>query len=255
MHFPRCALPGVIVACLALLGAGCSDDAPTATDSAAKAATPSPAFAMRSSNITVEKADPRPRSTRTMGGAGEGADENAVAPSVSVQIEAEPDSGGAPLAVSFVGEINADETVSGLRYRWDFGDGSAPGSGLKVEHTYFHPGEYSATFTASGPGVQESQNVTITVEEEGFDLDIEADPDVGAAPLTVHLSPVLDEELPGPFSFRWEFGDGGQDVSGSTSHTYRFAGEYTATLTATNSRGQWAQRTVQIQVDAPEPAQ
>jgi hypothetical protein len=33
-------------------------------------------------------------------------------------------------------------------WRWDFGDGSAPGRGSAVRHTYRHPGVYRVTVSA-----------------------------------------------------------------------------------------------------------
>jgi PKD repeat protein len=165
-------------------------------------------------------------------------------------IDAEPESGGAPLTVSFV--VDADGAQPGVRYLWDFGDGTASVSGRRVQHTFWHPDEYTVTVTAKGVESEESDDVMITVEEEGFDLDIEADPDIGNAPLTVALAAVLDEDLEGPMTFRWEFGDGGRDSSSPTTHTYRAPGEYVAVLTVTNPQGQWAQRDIHIQVDEPE---
>ena len=76
-------------------------------------------------------------------------------------------------------------------------------------------------------------------------------PDIGTAPLAVQFSAVLDEDLPGPFYYSWDFGDGGRDVSNPTAHTYRVPGTYTAVLTVTNTQGQGARRDVEVQVDAP----
>jgi PKD repeat protein len=66
---------------------------------------------------------------------------------------------------------------------------------------------------------------------------------------------VLDEDLPGPFYYHWDFGDGGRDVTNPTAHTYRFPGQYTATLLVTNTQGQSAHADVEIQVDPLEDAQ
>jgi PKD repeat protein len=170
--------------------------------------------------------------------------------SVSVTANADPDSGGAPLVVNFEAEVS--EARPGLRYRWDFGDKSPPAYQLIVQHTYQSPGEYTATFTATGPDVDESDEVSIDVTEEGFDVDIEADPDIGGAPLTVHFSAVLDDDLVGPFYYQWDFGDGSHDVSNPTNHTYRAAGQYTATLAVTNAQGQVGRKDIEIQVDARE---
>ena len=80
---------------------------------------------------------------------------------------ASPNSGVAPLAVSFDASASSPpsgETITG--YAWDFGDGGS-GSGKTVNHTYGNPGSYTAklTVTASN-GNTDSQSKTITVSEQ-----------------------------------------------------------------------------------------
>jgi PKD repeat protein len=169
---------------------------------------------------------------------------------VSVDADAEPDSGGVPLTVTFTGQVEGGP--QGLRYRWDFGDDSPPVRQLRAEHTYEQPGDYTATFSVTGPDVEEFREVNIEVTEEGFDFDLDTDTDIGTAPLTVEFTASLDEDLPGPFYFQWDFGDGARDVSNPTNHTYREPGEYTATVTVMNAQGQQATQDVEITVDAPD---
>jgi PKD repeat protein len=246
-------IAALVCVCAAVVAAGCShDDAPAASSAAAekgaKTATPAPLAA--GTLKAAAKVEPHSTPTRTGNeAAGEAAEDPGYDP-VVVRTEAEPNSGGAPLTVAFNAEIEGGPP--GLRYRWDFGDGSAPTSRLQTEHTYRSPGEYTAVFTVTGPGVQESSEESIDVDEEGFDLEIEADPDIGTAPLSVQFSAVIDEDEPGPFYYSWDFGDGGRDVSNPTAHTYRSPGTYTATLTATNGQGQQSTRDVEIQVDPHE---
>ncbi len=83
-------------------------------------------------------------------------------------------------------------------------------------------------------------------------IDIDADPDIGLAPLSVHFSAVLGRQPAGQLSYQWDFGDGSQDTSNPTSHTYSEPGEYTATLTVTDDSGQSGTHDVLIQVDAPQ---
>jgi PKD repeat protein len=235
-------LIGVLLACLA--GACRRNDQTVTTSAAATAPTPSP-FPMGSRDLIDAF---RVRITPTI--AARAVEAEPTPPSVAVTANADPDSGGAPLTVNFQGEVT--DAPPGLRYRWDFGDNSSPAHELDVQHTYRTPGEYTATLTATGPDVEESDEVSIDVTEEGFDVDIEADPDIGTAPLTVHFAAVLDDDLVGPFYYQWDFGDGGHDVNSPTTHTYREPGQYTATLTVTNSQGQLGRKDVEIQVDARE---
>jgi PKD repeat protein len=173
--------------------------------------------------------------------------EKEVLPSITVSAAADPTSGGVPLTVTFSGQVS--DAPAGVQYRWDFGDHSEPSGGLNVQHTYSKAGTYTATFSVTGPDVNESQDVDIEVTEEGFDLDVNADPDIGVAPLSVEFSAMLDDDLPQPVSFRWDFGDGAQDFNNPAHHTYREPGQYTASLLVTNGRGQIARRELGIEVD------
>jgi PKD repeat protein len=173
-----------------------------------------------------------------------------------VNAAADPDSGGAPLTVNFTADVQGGP--ANLRYRWDFGDNAPSAYQLSVQHTYRSPGDYVAVLTVSGPGAEESDEVSIEVSEEGFDVSIDADPDIGKAPLTVHFSAVVDDDQPGALHYQWDFGDGGRDASNPTTHTYRAPGEYTASCGVTSSQGQTGHEEVEIQVDAldeDEPAQ
>jgi PKD repeat protein len=246
MRFPQSKrLAGALLVVLAFLSSGCSDETTTATP---KTPSPSP-FAAREAAPTRTPAITKPTPQLDLGPEAMGYEAGAGFISViGIRLEAEPNNGGAPLTVAFRAE--GEEDTPGITYLWDFGDGSPPKYGMVVEHTYWHPGEYTASVLAFGNGTEDSDDTTIIVEEEGFDFSIDAAPDVGAAPLTVHFVAVIDdEEIPGPLRFLWEFGDGSRDVSNPTSHTYRRPGEYTALLTVTNGVGQWAQRDVMIQVD------
>jgi len=232
------------------LAGACSKDqgSSATTAAAAKANTPSP-FERHSARI-IEGVEAQPTGTARNSTDEAEANMSEDFGSVSVSTDATPDTGGAPLTVTFVAEVEGGPP--GLRYRWDFGDNSPLERQLKAEHTYQTPGDYTATFTVIGPDIEETREESINVTEDGFDLDIEADPDIGPAPLTVRFGAVLDEDLPGPLRFQWSFGDGGRDVSAATTHTYRLPGAYTAALTVTNPQGQKATREVEIQVDPRE---
>jgi PKD repeat protein len=78
-------------------------------------------------------------------------------------ISAIPDSGTAPLAVSFSGAGSADADGSISSYAWSFGDG-ATASGLTTSHTYTIPGTYTARLTVTdNQGASGSKTTTIQV--------------------------------------------------------------------------------------------
>ena len=223
----------------------------TGTGTGARSAA-TPVFAPRSHQL-VDQSTIHVTPLRGFGGT-PGAAAGARRPeALSISASGDPDSGGVPLTVDFTADIQGGP--EDLSYYWDFGDNSPPARQLNVQHTYRSVGEFTATLTVTGIETEETDDVSIQVSEEGFDVSIDADPDVGKAPLTAHFSAVLDDDLPGPFSYQWDFGDGSHDGANPTTHTYRTAGEYTATCVVTNSKGQIGRQDVDIQVDAGDEDQ
>jgi PKD repeat protein len=250
-RWPHLGLLGLIAVLLTVcITPGCRKKEDNASASAAQRAA-SPSLLTPRSHLLVEEvahATPTPVSKKAENEKAENEDEEAR--EVSVSATADPSSGGAPLTVSFSAEVS--DAPAGVQYRWDFGDHSQSSGRLEVQHTYTSAGEYTATFSVNGSGVDELQEVDIEVTEEGFDLDVNADPDIGTAPLNVEFTAMLDEDLPEPVLFQWDFGDGGRDFSNPAHHTYRQPGQYTATLLVTNGLGQVARRELEIQVDPRE---
>jgi len=73
---------------------------------------------------------------------------------------ADPVSGFAPLTVTFDGSGSQGES-----FEWDYGDGSAKGTGKTPSHIYTSSGVYSASLTADDPAnnCTDTRTVTITV--------------------------------------------------------------------------------------------
>jgi parallel beta-helix repeat protein len=81
----------------------------------------------------------------------------------SAVINATPQSGTAPLSVSFNASASSDPDGDTLVYSWNFGDG-ASGSGIETSHTYNNPGAYTATLTVDdGHGGTSTASAVITV--------------------------------------------------------------------------------------------
>ncbi len=244
-RWPPLALEMLALIAALFMTVSCNKDKGDTSASTAAAGASSPTVFTPHSRLVVEGVPVEltptiaPRAQETEGEAENGP--------VDVSIDADPTSGGVPLTVQFTAEVSGGPP--GVMYTWNFGDHSAPAHQLNVQHTYSSVGEYTATFTVTGQDVNETNDVDIEVTEEGFDADINADPDIGTAPLTVEFSAVVDEDVQQPLSFQWDFGDGARDVSNPTRHTYRVAGQYTVTLTVTNGGGQSAHHDVEIQVD------
>jgi PKD repeat protein len=91
-------------------------------------------------------------------------------------------------------------------------------------------------------------------EDEEYELDViaEAEPDEGAPPLKVQFTASVEEEEGGPWKFAWDFGDGGKSTDQNPVHTYDKVGEYTATLTVTDQKGNKGTDEIDIFVETDE---
>jgi PKD repeat protein len=94
-------------------------------------------------------------------------------------------------------------------------------------------------------------------EEDQYELDViaEAEPDEGAPPLKVQFTASVEEEEGGPWTFAWDFGDGSKSTEQNPVHTYDKVGEYTATLTVTDQKGNKGTDEIDIFVETDEGAE
>lgn len=68
-------------------------------------------------------------------------------------------------------------------------------------------------------------------------VDLEGDPDEGPPPLTVKWTSTVEDGTP-PYTYKWDFGDGTPPATDANpSHVYEKEGEFTTTLTVTDSKG------------------
>jgi gliding motility-associated-like protein len=139
--------------------------------------------------------------------------------------------GCAPLTVNF----SNSTTPAPNSVRWDFGDGTTS--------TAIHP-----TKTYSTPG-------TYTVKLVAFNSSSCSDSIVKNAYITVHPAPVAQfsanntagcsvpflaaftDQSTGAVSWNWNFGDGNTSGQQHPVHTYQNMGNYTVSLTVTNTHG------------------
>jgi PKD repeat protein len=91
------------------------------------------------------------------------------------------------------------------------------------------------------------------VPEQGAEIDcfviVDAEPDFGAPPLTVHFTTETDC-TGSPVTFSWDFGDGSKGGNEpAPSHTYAKVGDYVATVSATAPDGGSGADEIDITVD------
>jgi PKD repeat protein len=91
----------------------------------------------------------------------------------AVTVTADQDTGTAPHTVNFT--TSATGGNAPLSYTWYFGDGSAPGSGDTITHTYQNAGVYEATVVVTDAnGDTARDTVTINARANAPDLTIES---------------------------------------------------------------------------------
>ncbi len=141
--------------------------------------------------------------------------------------DADPTEGCAPLVVHFDDESQNTPTS----WAWTF-EGGTPGTSTlqNPNVTYNNPGSFNVTLIATN--AQGSNSKTefdfITVGEEAF-----ADFDYFINEFEVDF----ENQSEFATSYFWNFGDGGTSTQTNPLHEYAEDGEYTVTLTATNSCG------------------
>jgi PKD repeat protein len=83
-------------------------------------------------------------------------------------------------------------------------------------------------------------------------VDLDADPDEGAPPLTVKFTSTIEDATP-PLTYKWDFGDGSPPgTEANPTHVYQKAGEFTATLNVKDSKGISGSEEVDILVEADQ---
>ena len=137
--------------------------------------------------------------------------------------------GPAPLTVGFTSHsIGIAET-----WNWSFGDGTYSEEKNPV-HTYTTDGIYTVSLSESNSACQNSTKVrpsyiTVGTKPPLF-ADFTVSPRCGTAPLNVKCT---DQSVGSPTRYNYNFGDGVNATGPNPSHTYRFPGTYSITLTIT----------------------
>jgi PKD repeat protein len=194
----------------------------------------------------------------------------------SVDIQVTPDTTGtAPFKVYFDASgttFGAECGTGTATYSWNFGDGSALGTGVTTYHTYTSNGVYTVILTVTdSAGNIGYGSVVITVEVAGEVTAViitTPDPASGTEPFTVGFdasestTSVIGATI---VEYTWDFNDEINDPGSSpeihnetppisvTSHPYSSDGTYLVQLTVEDSAGNIGYAFVSIVVLNPEP--
>lgn len=175
-------------------------------------------------------------------------------PPPAATASANPTAGAPPLAVQFDGFAAGGRPP--VSYSWNFGDGGSSND-QSPSHTYEAVGDYTALLTVTdSKGLTSQQSVPVTVSCPPLACTASVDPRSGPVPLTVHFSGSASGGCP-PVAYSWAFGEGGASAEQNPNYTYETPGEYTVSLTVTDSKGNTSQKSVAVTatekfVPAPE---
>jgi len=129
-----------------------------------------------------------------------------------------------------------------ISYFWDFGDGNkANTTGQIILHAYVAPGNYNATLTVTDSEGLTNNASRVVVVSEGYPVAIyTVSPHAAAVNQTVSFNGSASYDPDGYLiSYVWNFGDGNvtSNAGPLVFHVYTAAGNYTTTLTVTDSQG------------------
>ncbi|MDE1820195.1 MAG: PKD domain-containing protein [Euryarchaeota archaeon] len=164
---------------------------------------------------------------------------------------ASPPSGAVPLTVSFSGTVRGGSAP--YTWRWVYGDGSAESLAQDPVHTYNASGTYLAGLQVTDAlGRLGSTEVWVYVRNSNSTLQASASatPLSGAVPLTVTFSGGASGGST-PYSWGWNFGDGGTSAVQNPAHAYTTPGTFPATLEVTDSRGATSNASLTITALSP----
>jgi PKD repeat protein len=160
-------------------------------------------------------------------------------------IEASVTEGTAPLEVRFTTTVNSGKMP--VIFTWNFGDGGDTVYDQNPTHIYETAGVFTATLDATDDaGKYLTKTIDITVVEP-LEVIAAADPTEGIAPLLVNFSSSVTGGTE-PYTYLWDFKDGETAATASTSHIFQTTGEFTVSLTVTDSGGASGQSEVVVTV-------
>jgi len=169
------------------------------------------------------------------------------APPLSATAGASTMSGAAPLSVTFNGSESGGAAV--FTWAWTFGD-TAVSSMRNPSHTYSSAGTFEAILTVTDSNSDTAASSVLISVTGPLSASASANRTSGPAPLSVRFTGSASGGSGGN-SFAWTFGDGQSSGAQNPTHTYAAGGQYTASLTVTDSHSDRAYSSVVIHAISP----
>jgi gliding motility-associated-like protein len=142
-----------------------------------------------------------------------------------------PNSGCAPYLAQFT-----NNSLGGLSFQWDFGDGSPQSTAVNPTHLYANPGTYIVMLTAN-------DSTTCNKTSIAYDtIVVHANPTAGfnfsPVPPQENTAEIFTNTSVGATSYLWNFGDGSPDDKVvNPSHVFPKTGTFDVCLKALNQWG------------------
>lgn len=165
---------------------------------------------------------------------------------IAVTASASSECGLAPLNVCFTS--SADKGTPPYVFTWNFGDGTAVSHEQNPCHAFLSTGVFTVVLTVTDSvGATGTTSITIRVLKP-LSITLTSDVTDGIPTTVVNFCVSASNGLP-PYTYAWDFGDGmTADAVLCPQHAYGEVGQYTATVTVTDSCGQSATKSVVITV-------
>ncbi len=151
---------------------------------------------------------------------------NAIPPVVDFSYD--PASGCQPLTVKFK---NLSKFADPSTYVWNFGDGQATSHAIDPTYTYFQPGKYTVSLSASNVTGQ----VITEVKQNIIEVFVKPSAQFETKPKLIYIPGGILYTKNNSFdagSYLWDFGDGGTSDLPEPQHSYQAEGAYTITMIA-----------------------
>ena len=139
---------------------------------------------------------------------------------------------------------------------WDLGDGSPIVTDtLQTNHTYTSTGTYTATLTVTdNDGASSSNSLTITVNNNPPVItELTGDTEINEGE-TTNFSAEASDPNNDELTYIWDFGNDSDLATGrEVNHIFRDNGNYTVTLTVTDTEGSATAQTLDVVVNNVTP--
>jgi PKD repeat protein len=120
-------------------------------------------------------------------------------------------------------------------YLWDFGDGTTSTS-ANPTHVYAEAGGYLVTLTVTDAQAHESIATSRVEISNPMSVTLTAAPVIGSEPIVVDFTAVAASGT-APYTYVWNFGDGGTATGAAVSHTFTTSGPFEVLVAVVDALG------------------